>query len=285
MALGTKLKTLDVTTAQNFRDTLSSKNVYLFLATPVEWDSWPTAPNSGVNEEIDTRNTILYLIKLSLADTVLAVPRVNWTFQDVYAQYSPSDPELFTKEFYVITSLNNVYKCMYNNSDGQSTVAPTGTSANVINTADGYQWKFMYNLSPLINQTFSLDEFTPVPTALQKTEEHISIETQSDYELGDPVNGHGSNAATELGASAVIVSKTIDLAFLSDSNNIFAHARFGIIVDPKLLNGDPLTASEYVIDSNSSLDVLSGDMLNIFNHPLVSSENDSTEIIQQVLTF
>lgn len=285
MAIGTKLKTLEVRNAKNFRDTLSSKNVYLFLATPIEWDSWPTSPIPDVNEEIDIRDSMLYMIKLSVNDTSLAVKKNNWTYQEVYAKYAPNDPDLFKKKFYVITSLNNVYKCIHNNDGTPSTISPTGTSSNVINTSDGYQWKFMYNLSPIVDNKFSLDEYIPVPTDSQKTDEQISIETQASYELGEPVNGHGSAAENELGASSLIINKLIDLTSLGDSNNPFLHARFGIIVDPKLINGQNIISSEYVIDSNSSLNVQSGELLTVFNHPLISSENDDSEEIKHVLTF
>ena len=49
--------------------------------------------------------------------------------------------------FYVVTSDYNVYKVISNNNGANSTVATTGTSTNILTTADGYKWKFMYSIS------------------------------------------------------------------------------------------------------------------------------------------
>jgi hypothetical protein len=68
--------------------------------------------------------------------------------------------------FYVITDDYNVYKCLDNNNNSQSTYKPTGTQLEPIETLDGYIWKFMYNIPINLRNKFYTDEYVPVVSAL-----------------------------------------------------------------------------------------------------------------------
>ena len=68
--------------------------------------------------------------------------------------------------FYVLTEDFNVYKCLDNNNNAASTTKPTGTSTTPIVTADGYVWKFMYNVPINLRNKFLLPEQMPVVSAL-----------------------------------------------------------------------------------------------------------------------
>ena len=68
--------------------------------------------------------------------------------------------------FYVMTEEFNVYKCIDNNNNSFSTVKPLGTSTNPIATADGYRWKFMYNVPINLRNKFLSDDQIPVTSAL-----------------------------------------------------------------------------------------------------------------------
>ena len=50
----------------------------------------------------------------------------------------------------------------------QSTVMPTGTSTNILETADGYKWKFMYSISASDVIKFVTSDFIPVKTIGRK---------------------------------------------------------------------------------------------------------------------
>jgi hypothetical protein len=41
----------------------------------------------------------------------------------------------------------NVYKCISNNFGSISTAKPSGKSTSIVQTADGYRWKYMYSLT------------------------------------------------------------------------------------------------------------------------------------------
>ena len=73
---------------------------------------------------------------------------------------------LDASEFYIMTEDFNVYKCLDNNNNSESTVKPTGTSVNPILTSDGYIWKYMYNVPINLRSKFLTDDHIPVVSAL-----------------------------------------------------------------------------------------------------------------------
>ena len=84
----------------------------------------------------------------------ILIPRKNWTNNTSYFLRHTIIPTLFSQDFYVMTDDYNVYKCLSNNDTTSggivgttSTVKPTGTGTSIISTADGYKWKFMYQIS------------------------------------------------------------------------------------------------------------------------------------------
>jgi hypothetical protein len=80
---------------------------------------------------------------------------------------------------YVITSDLNVYKCLSNNASANSTVEPAGdysTSNGAIATADGYIWKYMFNVKP--SNKFLNSSWVPTPTRRVAS-------TYTDYNLDD----------------------------------------------------------------------------------------------------
>lgn len=68
--------------------------------------------------------------------------------------------------FYVMTDDYNVYKCLDNNNNSRSTIKPSGTSVNPITTADGYIWKYMYNVPINLRNKFLDDNYIPATSAL-----------------------------------------------------------------------------------------------------------------------
>jgi hypothetical protein len=70
-------------------------------------------------------------------------------------------------DFYVLTADQHVYKCLSNNQGKPSTIQPYSTTHEVIQTSDGYIWKFMYTIpNALINKFLTLS-YMPVTTAVK----------------------------------------------------------------------------------------------------------------------
>ena len=74
--------------------------------------------------------------------------------------------KLEDSNFYVMTDDFNVYKCLDNNNNSLSTFKPLGTSVTPIATADGYRWKYMYNVPISLRNKFLSATEIPVISAL-----------------------------------------------------------------------------------------------------------------------
>ena len=137
-------------------------------------------------------------------DVQLVLPRINWTANTKYRQYDDttefselisSNTSLNLKPMYVVTSDRNVYKCLSNSVSANSTVEPSGdytTSNGNIATADGYVWKYMYNIKP--SNKFLTTDWMPAPTTTSALDYGVSSLGVVDGELTTiVVTDNGSN--------------------------------------------------------------------------------------------
>ena len=115
-------------------------------------------------EDTDIRNNILYLKKIVGNDVSLVTTRYNWVSGTTYPFWDHT-VAMRGKNFYVVTSDNNVYKCL-DNANKASTNKPTGTAYYPFRTDDGYLWKYMYNIPSFKNYKFSSLVHIPVQQAL-----------------------------------------------------------------------------------------------------------------------
>ena len=270
--------------AINFRNLVETDNIYVYLGRSTPWDDElsPPDPTGCVRCEKNTRSNFILFKKLAMSETALATSKYTWELGTVYDEYVYDDPELFEKMFFVVTSSGNVYKCISNNDGAASTISPTGTSTQILITADGYHWKFMYNISATIAESFTNNNYLVIPQNEQKTSEQLLVESTAIETETSPVNGHGFNAALELFAKAIICNKVIQL---QDSNlPTIEHRQVGIIINPLLTTGAPATADEYLI-SNEEIDTNSGILITKTHHQVISSLEETEETIQIVLQF
>ncbi len=126
-------------------------------------------------------------------DVQLVIPRYNWTanvkyraFDDTieFSELFKSNSSQSLNPMYVMTSARNVYKCVSNNNSSLSTVEPTGdyvTSNGNIATADGYIWKYMYNVKP--SNKFLTTDWVPAPTSTNQLDYNVDNTGVVDGEL------------------------------------------------------------------------------------------------------
>jgi hypothetical protein len=114
-----------------------------------------------------TRRSMINLLGITSSDVSFVIARVNWTSGTRYNKYESGAVGKQTN-FYVMTDAFNVYKCLDNGVAGNlSTTKPTGTDIDPFMTADGYIWKFMYNIPLSLRNKFMTSVYIPVSTALQ----------------------------------------------------------------------------------------------------------------------
>jgi len=150
---------------------------------PSSAGDYPGQPSENFRYELHVRRDILTAKKVKTSDVAYVVKRINWTVNTVYDMYDDSyestsnggastvgfygATRLEDALYYVLTSDYNVYKCINNNLNSVSTVMPTGTSASVFSTSDGYTWKFMYTIPVSLRNRFLSSTYMPVTTALK----------------------------------------------------------------------------------------------------------------------
>lgn len=112
---------------------------------------------------------MVYGKRLDSSDITFMLKRHNWETDTVYARYDNKDADLYSKNFYVITDTNDVYKCIDN---GYSPATPNGVPSTVkpsinqtsgtFSTYDGYIWKYMFTSDTADYLKFSTTNYFPV---------------------------------------------------------------------------------------------------------------------------
>jgi hypothetical protein len=169
---------------RNFISSLDAIPLYLGIGKSTPWTSddgigatemAPATPTSSSNG-VDLWD-LLSVKRINKTNVATAIPRVNynsWRTVPVDTKYSyygeiganASLPN------YVLTSDYNVYKCITRASNVVSTIMPTSTSTTGTTTlADGYEWKYMYTITPLEAISMLTEEWIPVRTVLVQQDE------------------------------------------------------------------------------------------------------------------
>lgn len=149
--------------ATQFANSANTNALYLGIGRPLPWDvvgspDDPTADTQSV-DFVYWRDLLGAKRINGNTDVSLVVTRHDWETGTTYRQYDDTDPALFTdanSTFYVVDQIASdayyyVYKCLWNNNGGPSTVSPaTGVGGNTepIALTDGYVWQYMYRIEP-----------------------------------------------------------------------------------------------------------------------------------------
>jgi hypothetical protein len=150
---------------QEWFESLSETNkLYFFIGKTSNWsdDNTPPIPYESVEEIYQDYRDFLALKLISVSDFRYGIKNYSWLVGTIYDSYDSADVNLYTtKKFYVKTSDNNVYKCLFNVNGAASTIEPSGTGASIITTGDGYKWKYIYTIAPG-DAAFITDSWIPV---------------------------------------------------------------------------------------------------------------------------
>ena len=173
---------LGITDQSNIVVVHSIPNAQTIVVTPRPSEANTTGANAYIRktwseqyppDPVDDFQTIYYdiwrniisLKRVTQTDVTHVMARYNWTSGTVYSEYDDLDSAIHSKQYYVYTDNNNVYKCIDNNRNSASTVKPTGTSTGIIGPlADGYRWKFIYNISSGEVLKYRTANYIPVKT-------------------------------------------------------------------------------------------------------------------------
>lgn len=177
----------------------SRESYYLFVGHPQPWvDSSgndndaavPLANGSVYQHESSLYRDMIFGKLIGGGDVKFMTRRIDWVSGTVYDAYDQEDGNLwYDKDYYVVNSDFEVYKCLFNNNGAPSTVRPSLVTSGTFSTADGYIWKYMYTVEPNANTRFTTSNFIPVTpntvveaTAVGGTIDAIKVENSgSNY--------------------------------------------------------------------------------------------------------
>ena len=220
--------------ADNFIASMGINKVYLMIGKNSPWSGASageyveTTPTDAVIPvPIDTtvspyiHHADMIAAKLiPLSSVSHVIKRVNWVSSTVYVEYDHLQDDIIDTDFFVFTSAFRVYKCISNFNGAASSVEPTGVSTDIIETADNYRWKFMFEVPQGDVLKFVTSDWIPVKeitvddssdqwavqeAAVNGAIDHIRVtDGGTGYKsgVGTAITGTSTNITLELGANA-----------------------------------------------------------------------------------
>lgn len=151
---------------------------YYYQGRVLEWggnaNDLPEEPIDNKLYDAATRQGMNFMTRISASDISFSVPRIDWqsgTVYDAYDDsYSPSNlapsgaSKIDDANIYILTDEFKVYKCIDNAENSPSTIKPTSTSTDYINSTDGYVWKFIFFIPLALRNKFLTSASMPVIT-------------------------------------------------------------------------------------------------------------------------
>ena len=209
------------------------------VASTLEEINQPSETVRQLNSEV-FRNMI-FGKKMTASDIRFVVNRNNWVSGTVYEMYDDQLTELQDKNFYVLVdegSFKHVYKCLYNNNGAESTSKPLFANAkydgdlyisgdDYYETADGYQWKYMYSITSTVFNKFATEKYIPVVanTVVQDNAIEGSIDVVKVTFTGKQYDNYITDAKFEVADINRITSTIIDGAAIGSAEAHFDSAR------------------------------------------------------------
>lgn len=261
-------------------------NLYIGLGKQEEWSnpSVPDAPNTSYNGEREALDDATAFLRLDATNLRLGIANAGWTSGTAYSQYDPDTNQLnYPTSHYCIVGNTFVYKCLDNNGGANSVDAPSGVATSLIETADGYIWKYVGEITNSEQFDFSTTQFVPAPNGIavgSYVQGEIStfnalvtagdsFDESVDIEVIVVGNGAGSSAAAR--AAVAGGSKTITGLYATAGGSGYTEA-FAIAGDAAAVGGgaevevevdsgviDSISVTETGVDYDDAVVVIIGD--------------------------
>lgn len=188
----------------------------------------PPKPKDTVKYKKEIFNNMFYLKKITSKNISPVVKRIDWSEGSVYDYYR-DDAEIMRKsedgtpiyKFYVMNQFYQVFKCLWNNNGGPSTVEPYFVAGNFDDTTnifydpdDGYKWKYMFTEPYSKLQQFMDENWIPIPVS-SPPEVLYSTEKAGGIEVINVIDG---------GSGYDIANTVVDVNIVGDGVGATAYA-------------------------------------------------------------
>lgn len=148
---------------------IGNNRIYFAFGRAVAWpnDAAPIQANTSMSNYNDMWKRMIGAKLLTGNEVKHVIPRINWEANTKYQTYDDClcNNKLFNpnSKFYILTTDWNVYKCLDNSSNANSTIMPTQVYTDkAIEEADGYVWKYMYTIPSEDRIRFTTNSYIPV---------------------------------------------------------------------------------------------------------------------------
>lgn len=244
-------------------------NVYIALSKNTDWpdeDNPPTPVDTIAAETAFWAETIGFQ-RVSPNDVTMVVPRVNWENGKTYVKHDPANADAYASRFYCINSLFQVFKVEDITQTNPTTITEPIYSAGVkvIDTSDGYKWRFLYELSSSDIANTIQDDWLPVNIGARQT-----ASQKADGDI---------RAEWTLGAKHVLLRTTITDAGVPLN---VSYRQIGLILDPTDSADVRLDATN---PDNATVKKNSGTFLYIEHRKKINREAGQTEEPKIIVTF
>lgn len=204
-------------------------NLYCFLSGIKPWDNESVPPDVVLSDKNlkQIHKDIFAIKQITPFDLSAVIERIDWVTGITYSRYKDTvdmfeldSNNKLVRKFYVRNSYDQVFKCIWNGEDIshtsgiastiEPTILPGYTLTDLINTGDGYRWKYLYTIDP--TQKFKFFDQSWMPISIQPYKLDIS-KSSVGFGTIDSVNviNSGNNYITDLtGGTTTTVAITGD---------------------------------------------------------------------------
>jgi len=211
------------------------------------------------------------LQRVTEANIMLCVPRVDWEEGVAFETFSESATDAYSKPPGFFTYTENfpdytVHQCVVANGTTGST-PPTNTTGTAP-TPDGFEWKFLYDLSESDRNTLLLDNWLPVNYGISVSPKQGIDGTENAYQW--------------MGARYVMVKAVLTPPRDGGLPEV-SYRKTALITNP-LDNGGSLLTADIVLPAEASVDK-TGQYLHIEHKAPITRIDAQEEQITFVLEF
>ena len=186
--------------AKSIYEEIRSKrsHYFHFLSNVNPWDDLDNVPtySHSPQEDVVIRSNMISVKEIEIGNVAYMIPDVKWASGTIYAMYDDL-VDMYGLSFYTIVD-GNIYKCIRNGGGVPSINPPSGEVTEILETADGYAWKFMGNIPPAFSNKFAGSGYVPIATSAYNQYYGDGSILQSNIIIQNPGSGYDSQANAEI---------------------------------------------------------------------------------------
>lgn len=178
-------------------------SLYFFLSKVEPWsdDNNPDVPTQDQKYLKQVAKDIFIVKHVTSGDISPVIKRIDWATGNIYDYYR-DDIDMFQVDsnglpvlsYYIRNRYDQVFKCLWNNNESQSTVEPYfepgsyGTN-NIFTGSDGYKWKYVYTIDTALKNKFMDVDWLPVPATKGTVNPLLSAAGYGNIDVINITNG------------------------------------------------------------------------------------------------